>query len=86
MRSVVGRFLEHSRVYYFENGGQPEALIGSPDRVEVLCYVRDSALRSHLRDVVLESLLTDTDRAMELKTDGAYCSVRPGHDVKLVNA
>ena len=80
VRSVVGRFLEHSRLYYFENDGHPDVLIGSADlmernldrRVEALCYVRDADLRIHLREVVLETLLADTDRAMELQTDGTY--------------
>jgi polyphosphate kinase len=80
VRSVVGRFLEHSRVYYFENGGEPEVFIGSADlmernldrRVEVLCPVRDPELRAHLRSVVLDSLLRDTDRAYLLQTDGSY--------------
>ena len=80
VRSIVGRFLEHSRFYYFENGGSPELLIGSADlmernldrRVEVLCFVRDPALRNHLVNDVLETLLHDTCRAMELKTDGSY--------------
>ena len=80
VRSVVGRFLEHSRLYYFENDGYPDVLIGSADlmernldrRVEALCYIRDADLRIHLRDVVLETLLADTDRAMELQTDGTY--------------
>ena len=65
VRSIVGRFLEHSRLYYFKNGGNPEVLIGSADlmernldrRVEVLCHVRDTGLMSHLHDVVLEKLL-----------------------------
>ncbi len=72
VRSVVGRFLEHSRIYYFENGGEPEVFIGSADlmernldrRVEVLCPVRDPELRQHLRSVVLDSLLRDTERAL----------------------
>ncbi|MYD71076.1 MAG: polyphosphate kinase 1 [Acidobacteria bacterium] len=83
VRSVVGRFLEHSRLYYFVNDGQPEALIGSADlmernldrRVETLCYVRDPGVRNHLRDVVLETMFSDTDRTMELQTDGSYRAV-----------
>lgn len=80
VRSVVGRFLEHSRLYYFMNGGDSEILIGSADlmernldrRVEVLCHVRDTGLKSHLHDVVLEKFLADTETAMELQSDGSY--------------
>ena len=80
VRSIVGRFLEHSRLYYFENGGSPELLIGSADlmernldrRVEALCFVRDPALREHLVNEVLSALFDDTCRAMELRTDGSY--------------
>ena len=80
VRSIVGRFLEHSRIYYFENGGEPEVYIGSADlmernldrRVEVLCPVRITELRAHLRAVVLDSLLRDTDRAYVLQSDGTY--------------
>jgi polyphosphate kinase len=80
VRSIVGRFLEHSRVYYFENGGAPEVYIGSADlmernldrRVEVLCPINDPAQRQLLRDAVLEVLLSDTDRAWMLQTDGTY--------------
>ena len=94
VRSVVGRFLEHSRLYYFVNAGEPEALIGSADlmernldrRVETLCYVRDPELRSHLRDVVLETLLADTDRAMELDTEGSYHPVDRAEDAESINA
>ena len=94
VRSVVGRFLEHSRLYYFVNAGEPEALIGSADlmernldrRVETLCYVRDPELRSHLRDVVLERLLADTDRAMELDTEGSYHPVDRAEDAESINA
>ncbi len=83
-RSVVGRFLEHSRLDYFANGGQPEVPIGSADlmernldrRVETLCHVRDPDLRNHLYDVVLQTLLADTDRTMELPNEG---SCRPVH-------
>ena len=80
VRSIVGQFLEHSRIYYFENGGSPEVYIGSADlmernldrRVEVLCPVTDPAMRQLLRDAVLEELLSDTDRAWTLQTDGSY--------------
>jgi polyphosphate kinase len=80
VRSIVGQFLEHSRIYYFENGGAPEVYIGSADlmernldrRVEVLCPINDPAMRQLLRDAVLEVLLSDTDRAWTLQTDGTY--------------
>jgi len=80
VRSIVGRFLEHSRIYYFENGGEPEVYIGSADlmernldrRVEVLCPIADPDLRHHLHDVVLAALRADTARAWVLQTDGTY--------------
>jgi len=80
VRSVVGRFLEHSRLYYFENGGDPEVYIGSADlmernldrRVEVLCPITDPSLKQTIRDHVLEVVLSDTDRAWTLLTDGTY--------------
>jgi len=80
VRSIVGRLLEHSRLYFFENGGDHELYIGSADlmernldrRVEVLVPVTDAALRAHLRDVVLETLLADTARAWVLGPGGRY--------------
>jgi polyphosphate kinase len=88
VRSVVGRFLEHSRMYYFANGGDEEVYIGSADlmernldrRVEVLCPVRDPDLRHHLRHVILQSLLNDTHRASILQTDGLYVAATPPPD------
>jgi polyphosphate kinase len=80
VRSIVGRFLEHSRIYWFENGGQDELYIGSADlmernldrRVETLTPVRDPEILQHLRDVVLSAYLRDTDRAMVLDSTGRY--------------
>ena len=80
VRSIVGRLLEHSRLYCFENGGDPELYIGSADlmernldrRVEVLAPVTDPALRGHLRDVVLATLLADNTRAWILTPSGRY--------------
>src|SRR5689334_15520110 len=92
--SIVGQFLEHSRIYYFENGGDPEVFIGSADlmernldrRVEVLCPVRDPELRRHLRSVVLDSLLRDTDRAYLLQTDGSYVPAKAAAGAAAVNS
>jgi polyphosphate kinase len=94
VRSIVGRFLEHSRLYSFENGGSPELYIGSADlmernldrRVEVLCPIADPALREHLRDTVLEALLSDTHRAWLLQTDGRYNRAQPPDGVAPLNS
>ena len=84
VRSIVGRFLEHSRVYHFENGGRPELYIGSADlmernldrRVETLVPVRDAGIARHMRDVVFDAYLRDTERAYVL-VDRNYERVEP---------
>jgi polyphosphate kinase len=86
VRSIVGRFLEHSRVYWFANSGAEEMFIGSADvmernlgrRVETLIPIRDERLLRHVRDVVLDAYLKDTDRAMALDAGGGYTRVPPG--------
>jgi len=80
VRSIVGRFLEHSRIYWFGNGGQDDMYIGSADlmernldrRVETLTPVRDPEILQHLRDVVLHAYLRDTEHAMVLDSTGKY--------------
>ena len=80
VRSIVGRFLEHSRVWYFENDGTPEVYIGSADlmernlnkRVEAVCPIRDTELAQFMRHVVLEAYLRDNVRARILQSDGSY--------------
>jgi polyphosphate kinase len=80
VRSIVGRFLEHSRVMYFENDGNEEVYIGSADwmvrnlnrRVEVVCPVNDPQLRAYLKDEVLGACLRDNVNARELSPDGSY--------------
>ena len=94
VRSIVGRFLEHSRIYYFLNGGEDEVYIGSGDlmernldrRVEVITPVTDTAIKRHLRDVGLESLLSDTHRAWELQPDGSYVRVGPSEGIEPLNS
>ncbi|HEX6626011.1 MAG TPA: polyphosphate kinase 1, partial [Pyrinomonadaceae bacterium] len=80
VRSVVGRFLEHSRVYYFANGGDEEFYVGSADwmprnfdrRVEVIAPVHDPRLKDHLKNVMLAAYLRDNVKARRLRTDGLY--------------
>jgi polyphosphate kinase len=80
VRSIVGRFLEHSRIFWFENGGDAAVFIGSADlmernldrRVEVLCPVLDPSLRTYLRDTVLDAYARDTDQAWTLDATGEY--------------
>ena len=84
VRSIVGRFLEHSRIWYFENDGKPQVYIGSADlmernlnkRVEAVCPVLDSELAQFMRHVILEAYLRDNVRARVLQPDGNYMPVR----------
>jgi len=88
VRSIVGRFLEHSRIYYFANGGQDEVYLGSGDlmqrnldrRIETLFPLKDEALIAHIRDQVLAVYLRDTVRARLLQPDGSYVRARPEDD------
>jgi polyphosphate kinase len=83
VRSIVGRFLEHSRIFYFQNGGEEEIYIGSADwmarnlyeRVEVLTPVRDSFSRDRIRQEILEAYLADSVKARLLRKDGSYVRV-----------
>jgi len=80
VRSVLGRFLEHSRVYWFHNAGTPEVFIGSADlmdrnlknRIEVLTPVRDPTHATWLRQGYLQRFLDDTVRNRIMLPDGAY--------------
>jgi polyphosphate kinase len=86
--SLVGRFLEHSRIYYFANGGvegEDEVLLGSADlmprnldhRVETLFPVEDPALRAQLSRFTLPAYLRDTANARTLLPDGSYKRLKP---------
>jgi polyphosphate kinase len=85
VHSVVGRFLEHSRIFYFENGGDPEWYTGSADwmtrnldnRVEAVAPVESRPLREQLR-FVLEATLADNRRRWVMDSEGGYEQVTPG--------
>ncbi|ADC71459.1 Polyphosphate kinase [Thioalkalivibrio sp. K90mix] len=88
VRSVLGRFLEHSRVFYFENGGEPELYLSSADwmprnffrRVEVAFPIRDTAMRDRVAEESLFNYLRDTASAWTLQADGSYRRVEPAAD------
>jgi polyphosphate kinase len=83
--SVVGRFLEHSRIYYFRNGGEPEIFLGSADlmprninrRVEVLFPVQDPRLIHYLRRDVLDTYFIANRKVRRMNPDGTYSYITP---------
>jgi polyphosphate kinase len=85
--SVIGRFLEHSRIFFFRNGGEQEYYFGSADcmkrnleaRVEVLIPVEDPKLQEQLR-FVLDAQLGDQRGAWEMRPDGSYLQRQPTSD------
>ena len=91
--SIIGRFLEHARIYYFRNGGDEEYFIGSADpmsrnldsRVEVVTPVEAPALQARLK-FVLDTQLHDRRSAWEMQADGTYVQRRPGPDEKVVSS
>ena len=85
VRSIVGRFLEHSRIYVFENGGDREIFIGSADwmgrnldrRVETIVPVLDPLLAETIYGHILAVLFADNLKARELQSDGTYSRLHP---------
>ena len=85
--SIVGRFLEHSRAYYFLNGGEEEVYIGSADwmprnlerRIEAVAPIEDPVHRQSLRDILL-LMWQDNRQAWELASDGTYRQRTPAPD------
>jgi polyphosphate kinase len=85
--SIVGRYLEHSRIFSFHNNGQEELYIGSADwmprnldrRVEAIAPVVNATLVKQLRHI-LDILLADNRQAWELQSDGQYVQRRPGEE------
>ncbi len=89
VRSVIGRFLEHSRVFVFGNGGNTEVYLGSADwmhrniyeRVEVMFHLKSDVLREQILREVITPYLADTEKTRLLQQDGMYVRARESHKV-----
>ncbi len=92
--SIVGRYLEHSRLYYFYNNGAEEIYLGSADlmprnldqRVEVVFPVEDKRHIRYLREKMLQAYLHDNRRARVMQADGSYRRLQPPSEEKAVDA
>ena len=92
--SVVGRFLEHARIYYFHNGGEEEILLGSADlmprnlyrRVETLFPIEDEAIMTSVRDDILKVHLMDNLKSRLMMPDGSYKRIEPGENEEPLNS
>jgi polyphosphate kinase len=92
--SIVGRFLEHGRIYYFRNGGQEEVYLGSADmmprnfdhRVEIVFPVLDPRLKRRVVQDVMEVHLADNVKARQMRSDGTYARVAPGRGEPRINS
>ena len=87
VRSIVGRYLEHSRIYMFQNGSDPEIYTGSADwmprnlrrRVEILCPIEDPVLVRRIQSEILSPCLADNLKARELLPDGDHRRIGPSN-------
>ncbi len=94
VRSIVGRFLEHHRVYWFGNNGEPELFCSSADwlernllrRVETCFPILDPALAERVKAETLDNYLADNQDAWELRADGSYQLVEPARDEAALSA
>jgi polyphosphate kinase len=94
VRSIVGRFLEHSRIYYFANGGDEEIYLGSADwmprnlygRVEAVFPLKDAMLRQRVLQEILEVYLEDRVKSRILLPDGDYVPIQEGRRKAAKNA
>lgn len=92
--TIVGRFLEHTRIYYFHNGGDPKVFMGSSDmmprnlkrRIEVLYPVLDEGIRSEIITTILSVHMHDNVKARTLMPDGSYKRRQPEEGEEQINA
>jgi polyphosphate kinase len=91
--SIIGRFLEHSRIYYFHNGGDEEVYLGSADlmprnldhRVEILFPLADEKLVGRVRDEFLKCYLSDTQNGRRMLSDGTFVRKKAANGKPAVN-
>ena len=94
VRSIVGRFLEHSRLFYFYNNGEEEMYLSSADfmqrnldkRVEIAFPIKDAALKNELYKNVLRSALKDNSKSRILIPDATYELIKPASEDKMVDS
>ncbi|HKI96377.1 MAG TPA: polyphosphate kinase 1 [Gemmatimonadales bacterium] len=94
VRSVVDKFLEHSRIFYFENAGDPDVFLGSADwmprnffrRIELMFPIEDPRIKQRIVDEVLGTCLADNVKARELMPDGTYVRVVPAPDEPVIRS
>jgi polyphosphate kinase len=92
--SIVGRFLEHSRIYYFHNGGKEEIYLGSADlmprnldrRVEALFPIQDEDMIRRIHDDILKVYMNDNTKARRMHPDGTYEHIKPAAKETLHNS
>jgi polyphosphate kinase len=92
--SILDRFLEHSRIYYFHNGGNPEIYSGSADwmprnfkkRAEILYPIEDTELKTRIINEILMTYLNDNGKARLMQGDGSYVRVKPKDGGKQVRS
>ena len=84
--SIVDKYLEHSRIFYFENGGNPEVFLASADwmprnfwrRIETLFPIEEASLQARIVGDIIQPILSDTVKVRELSSDGTYRRRTPG--------
>jgi polyphosphate kinase len=94
VRSIVGPFLEHHRIYYFHNGGSADLYLGSADlmernldrRVEELYPLNDPALTRYVRETLLDTYIADNVRAHSLRPDGSYERLTPDPNSEIIDS
>lgn len=94
VRSIVGRYLEHARVYWFNHNGDEQMYIGSADmmnrnlngRIEVLAPISSAKIRKNIMERILQLQLNDTEQAWQMNADGTYTRLRPFRTNKRIDS